>query len=393
MNEYMDLFTDALTRDGVIRNTNGETLEAYIPTRFSENHAPSLLELSNGDILAVWFAGATEEGRGDIKIVMSRLNHGSLQWTESVFLSDDYTMSEQNPVFFQAADGTVYLLHTAQQGMMVSREEFRKENESNPFTRQETAIIRWRKSQDLGCTWGPVEVFSDNPGSFCRAPIVTLSNGDWIFPMWYSLSDGQTMYGSDHSVVRISSDLGVTWTEHAIPKSQGRVHPFILELENGKLRVFFRSRSADHIYVSDSSDYGRNWSAPRPTLLPNNNASICAIKLQSGRIAIVFNRFRGNEDPDRTVWPDERYPVTVALSEDGGETWPYIKDIEFGDGFCGYKNRQLNRRFEYPWLMQTRDGLLHAAFAHRSRQGIKHMVFSEEWIMGSNLTRKIQGPV
>ena len=45
----------------------------------------------------------------------------------------------------------------------------------------------------------------------------------------------------------------------------------------------------DFIYRSESSDWGDSWSVPVPTPLPNNNSSISAVKLQSGRIAIAYN--------------------------------------------------------------------------------------------------------
>ena len=57
------------------------------------------------------------------------------------------------------------------------------------FSMQETAQIRRRLSQDQGRTWQPTTVFSQKPGSFCRHPILELSNGDWLFPMWYSVED------------------------------------------------------------------------------------------------------------------------------------------------------------------------------------------------------------
>ena len=70
-----------------------------------------------------------------------------------------------------------------------------------------------------------------------------------------------------------------------MPDSVGRVHMTAVETRPGHLVAFFRSRWADCVYKSLSEDYGRTWSAPTPTLLPNNNASIQAAKLPSGAIA------------------------------------------------------------------------------------------------------------
>ena len=73
--------------------------------------------------------------------------------------------------------------------------------------------------------------------------------------------------------------------------------------------------------------------------------------------------------------------MTIALSEDGGETWPFMRHIDTGDDFAGPANKHLNRRCGYPCLLQTRDGLIHVAYSYRPRQCIKYVRFSEGWVM------------
>jgi predicted neuraminidase len=196
--------------------------------------------------------------------------------------------------------------------------------------------------------------------------------------MYYSLKAAG--HGDDYTVMRVSKDQGETWAEYPVPQSRGRVHASALEIDPGRLVAFFRSRAADRIYVSRSEDYGRTWTVPERTVLPNNNASIQALKLVSGRIAIVFNRYGAGDDSGQTIWPRRRYPVTVALSEDGGETWPYMRHLDRGDDFCGQGNEHLNRRCSYPCLLQTRDGAIHIAYSYRGRQCIKYVRFAEDWI-------------
>ena len=111
-----------------------------------------------------------------------------------------------------------------------------------------------------------------------------------------------------------------------MPQSRGRVHTNVVELSPGRLVAFLRSREADWIYRSLSCDDGETWTVPQPMPLPNNNSSISAIKLQSGRIAIAYNPTqRPGAEPGVAVWPGLRCPVAVALSEDGGESFPLIR--------------------------------------------------------------------
>jgi len=73
--------------------------------------------------------------------------------------------------------------------------------------------------------------------------------------------------------------------------------------------------------------------------------------------------------------------MCIALSEDNGETWPYIKDIQVGDGYCLSNNstQSKNREFSYPSIKQSADGFIHVAFTY-FRQTIKYVKLEEPWI-------------
>lgn len=57
--------------------------------------------------------------------------------------------------------------------------------------------------------------------------------------------------------------------------------------------------------------------------------------------------------------------------------------MELGEGFVGNENRTNNKQYEYPYLMQSKDGNLHLVFAYKNRIGVKYMRFIEEDVMGS----------
>ena len=68
--------------------------------------------------------------------------------------------------------------------------------------------------------------------------------------------------GDDYTVLQLSDDQGKTWRSVMMPGSRGRVHGNIVELSPGNLICLLRSRSADHIYRSESHDNGETWSVP-----------------------------------------------------------------------------------------------------------------------------------
>lgn len=394
--------TSNITLDGKLKQATNDSqrVEAYLPSDCIQNHAANLLPLENGDLLCVWFAG-TQEGIADIHIYMSRLNKGETEWSEAVKLSDDSTRSEQNPILFHALDGKIWLLYTAQKS-----------------GNQDTAIVRYRISEDNGYSWGPIETLFDTPGIFVRQPIVLLDNGEWLLPIFYCYtSPGKKWTGNkDVSAVKISKDQGKTWEEYEVPNSVGCVHMNVEKLDDGTLLALFRSRWADNIYSSYSTDNGRTWSEPTPTELPNNNSSIQFTKLNSGHLALVFNNtnadncterrlslydeiedeednsvdavVEGNAENEKSdgeereaFWGAPRAPMTIAISEDNGKTWPYIKNLEVGSGYAMTNNSKdkLNREYSYPSIKQSPDGKIHVAFTY-FRQAIKYVSVSEEWV-------------
>ena len=378
-------------RDGKVSpwEKDNRVVTAMLPSECPQNHAANVLPLPDGSLLCVWFGG-TQEGIADISVWSSRLVAGSDFWSDAVKLSDDPTRSEQNPVLFLDPNNILWLLWTAQ----ISGN-------------QDTAIVRYRQSSDMGYTWGPVETLLDKPGTFIRQPITVLDNGNWLLPVFYCRTEaGEKWVGNDDvSAVKISADQGKTWRDISVPESLGCVHMNINMLNNGKLIAMYRSRWADYIYLSESTDGGENWSSPEATVLPNNNSSIQVTTLQSGELALVFNNMSaegaterraslydeiddgdGRKEPKKTgqytaFWGAPRAPMTIAISPDGGKTWPWKKNLDEGDGYCMTNNSQekLNREFSYPTIKQGADGRLHVAYTY-FRQAIKYVCVTPEWV-------------
>ncbi|MDG1643424.1 glycosyl hydrolase [Klebsiella huaxiensis] len=382
-------------RDGMIcqHEQDARVETAMLPSSCPQNHAANLLPLPDGSLMCVWFGG-TQEGVADISVWGSRLLPASRQWSDAVKLSTDASRSEQNPVLFLAPDNVLWLLWTAQ----ISGN-------------QDTAIVRYRQSTDLGQTWGEIATLLDKPGTFIRQPITVLENGNWLLPVFYCRTQpGEKWVGNDDiSAVKISSDQGKTWRDVDVPQSLGCVHMNITALPGGTLVALFRSRWADNIYYSQSVDNGESWSVPEPTELPNNNSSIQVTTLASGELALVFNHKsaagalerrvslydeiddgdNSRKEPEvingRTAfWGAPRAPMTVAISADGGKTWPWQRNLDEGDGYCMTNNSldKRNREFSYPSIKQGADGSLHIAYTW-FRQAIKYVHVSPQWVKES----------
>jgi predicted neuraminidase len=375
-------------RDGVVRPVPDRPgwRAALLPAPTAQCHAANLMPLPGGDLGCVWFGG-TQEGMADISIHVARLPSGADRWTDPVRLIDDPTRSEQNPILFPAPDGRLLLLYTSQRA-----------------GNQDTAIVRCRASHDNGLTWSAPATLIDTPGTFVRQPLHVRPDGAWLLPVFSCRSrPGERWTGSfDTSAVTISEDGGRRWSHHPVPDSEGAVHMGLLAAEPGALLALFRSRWADHIHWSRSSDGGHSWTAPRPTALPNNNSSIQATVLGDGRIALAYNASSAAdaqarrlslydeiededdgataaapapEPPARTAfWGAPRAPLCLATSADAGRTWSAPTVLDTSDGYCLTNNSKdgLNRELSYPSIKETPDGRIHVAYTY-FRQAIKYV--------------------
>lgn len=366
--------------DGILRKTGPDRADAFIPSPSLQNHAASLSRLPSGRLACVWFGG-TMEGMPDISTHLSTFNETASAWSDTTVLMDDPARSEQNPLLFNAPDGTLWLLYTSQ----ISGN-------------QETAVVRRRMSKDGGKSFGPAQTMIDAPGTFIRQPIVKLSNGDLLLPVFKcKIIPGEKWSGNhDTSGLYRSSDGGRSWSFTEVPASLGCVHMNMIATVEGRMVAFFRSRWADFIHVSHSKDEGTSWTPPRPTSLPNNNSSIQCIRLSDGRLAMVYNHSSaanatgrrtslydeiedvGKEQAPVTgrqaFWGAPRAPLSLIFSSNDGETWAGQRDIDTSDGYCLSNNSidQSNRELSYPVILEGPLGSLDIAFTW-FRQGIKHV--------------------
>ena len=394
----LDTDYSTITPDGAVRRAGGVAY-AYLPAPTVQSHAANLLTLPDGRLGCVW-VGGTQEGVPDISIWFSTLDEGAEQWSSPEQLSDDPARSEQNPILFTAPGGDLWLLYTAQKA-----------------GNQDTAEVRRRISADSGRTWGAVEtLFAANAtgGVFVRQLPVVLPSGRLLVPIFRCITvPGEKWVGnSDDSAVMYSDDGGVTWSEQVLPGSLGCVHMNIQPLTDGTLLALFRSRWADWIHESRSTD-GITWSEPVPTELPNNNSSIQFTALTDGRLALVYNASRAEEgterrlslydeidddgladeqgqlaepeaasvgDERRAFWGTPRSPMTLAVSEDSGRSWPVRRDLDVGDGYCLSNNSRdgLNREYSYPSIHQGPGGSLEIAYTY-FRQAIKWVRVEPQW--------------
>ena len=367
---------------------------AFLEPMGEQNHAPHLCWIRPDLLACVWMAGG-QEGTAGMSIYLSLLAEGADRWSPPQRISQDPERSEQNPLLFVAED-ELHLIHSAQRVRDPDDASW-KEQADTTFSMQWTAALRQQtlplgpldpeQPESWGAdAWSRCRDLLESP-AFCRHPPVAMTTG-LVLPIYRSLETGGS-FGHDHSeVLPLTANGQAKGEARPVPESTGRVHGSIVPKVDGEGWLqFFRSRLADRIYRSSSPD-GLAWTTPEPIALPNNNSSIHAQRLTSGRLALIFNRFGFEPDPTAAQewgeanWPRTRWPLSVAISADDGDSWPWIRDLDTGFGFCGPFNWDLNGQLAYPVLLEGRPGELHIAYSWGGRQAIRYLCIDEHEIMG-----------
>jgi predicted neuraminidase len=303
----------------------------YDSAPFPSCHASTLVETRTG-LVAAWFGG-THEKHPDVGIWVSRLVKG--KWTAPVEVADGVhsptlRFPTWNPVLHQIDKGPLLLFYKVG---------------PNPD--------RWwgmvKSSTDGGKTWSDARQLPHGILGPIKNRAETLSDGTIV-------SGCSSEEGGWRTHFERSSDNGLTWErtpDLGDPKTMGLIQPGLARLPGDRLLAFCRSR-VGKVFLTESSDGGRHWSEPEPTVLPNPNSGLDAIGLRDGRVLMIYNHAGGN-------W-GARSPLNVAVSPDGRE-WREVAVLEDDPG----------KEFSYPAVIQTSDGLVHFTYTwHRKK--IRHVV-------------------
>ena len=324
--------------DGVIRlQRDGSSIAYMVPPNLA-NHASTLEQLPNGDLLLAWFSGVKEEA-DKCAIAFSRLPAGSAQWSPPRIVSERDGYSNQNPVLFHdTTTGVTWLFHS-----------------QLAAGAGEGLDTLWSLvSTDGGASWSAPASFLDfaakKKGVFDRNRIVVRADGSLLFPLYWTTDKVPNQAFLLISAAANHSQWGAP---QDIAGAENLVQPSVVRTAPGTLTAFFRDRNAKHVFGAASKDEGRTWTAPTPGAagnLPNNNAGIEAFQLLSSQTLLLFN----NCTKGRT-------PMTAALSANGGAAWHASRNLQVHDD---NSTNTAGVEYSYPTVLQTPDGVIHAAYTY-----------------------------
>ncbi|MBE6612782.1 MAG: exo-alpha-sialidase [Ruminococcaceae bacterium] len=149
---------------------------------------------------------------------------------------------------------------------------------------------------------------------FLRCKPLVTDTGRWI-----NFNYDQTC---DRYGYSISDDQGKTWTRHygakklATPFDEGMAY----QKRDGSIRMLARC-TAGELAETTSRDNGITWEAAKLSGIDSPSSRLYVSRTPTGNVLLVCNDHRG-----------KRCRMTVKLSVDDGETWPYSVCVDERDG-------------------------------------------------------------
>ncbi len=363
--------------------SNGETARV---------HAPSLVEMSDGRLLATWFAGS-REGAKDVEIHGAYFDPNSTHWSASFTITNP-TLTQQsrryirkvgNPVITTGPDGQLWLFYV-----------------SVSIGGWATSQINLIRSTDFGASWSAAKRLISSP-TFNLSTLVKgtpfLYQDDTLgLPAYHEFA------GKFGEILRISPEGDVVGIDRLADGSFS-LQPIILIEDEQKAKIYLRyaaEKGPYHLLTQSTKNGGEQWSRPKQIPILNPNSALTGLRDQH-RMLLVLN------DTD-----DRRDRLSLQISQDNGLTWhnaftfedrsqlaqnplsrekilqqlgddlqqmgiaePKALQQQIGEQIC--KGEYCTFQYDYPYMIRSEEGIYHLLYTW-NRGLIKHIRFNDAWL-------------
>ena len=215
-------------------------------------------------------------------------------------------------------------------------------------------------STDGGATWTQSQRLTLSP-FFNLAELVKNAPAGLVYGQWAVPIYHELLSTFPEMLWLDESQEGVRATKSRVSAGWFGYQPAITPLDvNAALALLRSDDAANTVSIARTDDGGETWSTPHALDLPNPDAGLDAIRLSDGRLILAFNDSKmGREN------------LRLALSTDEGQTWARIATLAEEPG----------ADFSYPFLMQASNGEVHLVYTWK-RAAIRHVVFNVPWLDG-----------
>ena len=426
------------TRQDVNESSSVRHSNIIFPYQEEHVHGSTVVELPNGDLLAAWFQGSGERWADDVRIMGSRLSKGDTTWSETFLMADVPGFPDINPILFMDKQQRLWLMWypVLANQWETSIPMYRiSENYTAPgapvWTWQDVLFVKAGDKTERGIQPGDqfVKQVADQLSDYevylneTLIPAMPDSMKKYMHDEWEkykvkldSLSKGENMIrsgrikegneeksallgypltrrlgwqtknkavftgnrmivplysdGLDCSLFAITDDGGKNWIFSNPVLGGAGIQATIALKKDSTLVAYLRDNGPPpkRMQRTESHDNGLTWTIPKDGILPNPGAGFDMVTLSNGEWLIVFN----NQE-------EGRFNLTVAISDDEGESWRWKKNLEHDS------RPEDPTSSHYPSVIAGDDGRIHVVYSfHRNDtkpgKTIKYASFPLQWV-------------
>lgn len=359
-------------------------------------HAPSVVELKDGRLMAFWFAGS-REGAKDVEIHSAVFESDSQTWESeqtAITRADTYKDIHRyvkklgNPVVTRDPNGKLWLFFV-----------------SVSFGGWSCSSINVTTSSDQGLHWSPIR-------KLVTSPFLNISSLVKTAPFYYQ--DGTMGLPIYHEMAtKFGELLRLNQAGRVISKTRLNTHwqtlqPLFFVQTTTKAVALMRYGGSSRPRLAigvETDNAGFGWSEPFQSVLPNPDSAMAGIVLTENRRLVVINNNQQLRDD-----------LTLLVTENNGQSWQEVYRFEDENQYrdhvyaSGEFRRAIRRlidrtnqqfvaadsrvsaieqvmctghpcwfQFEYPYLIRAKNGMFHLVYTWNQTY-IKHVEFNQEWL-------------
>lgn len=273
---------------------------------------PTLAVTHGGRIYMGWYAGGTREPHMENYNLLIYSDDDGETWSETLLVipsSKERLVHALDIELWCAPDGKLFVFWVQNNTELISEGDTRWNVDGYVFP--DRVHAEWFITCDEPDAETPTfsaPRYMDR--GFLRSKPTVLSDGSWFFCNYAQASDGY-----DYS---LSDDGGKTFSHHSGAKKIDTSfdETMVYQKKNGDIRMMARCKFGE-IAETTSCDMGKTWSEAKFSGITHADTRFFVSRTESGRIILIYNDH-----------PKDRTNMTLALSEDDGETWKYKRCID-----------------------------------------------------------------
>ncbi len=402
-------------------------------------HGSSIVELSNGDLLAAWFQGSGERWADDVQVMGARLTRGSDSWSQAFIMADIPDFPDINPVLFLDKEEQLWLVwytvianqwSTSLPTYRISKNYLQKTG-APEWEWQQVLFVKPGDNTERGIHPDDkfiksVERQVDAYGKYIRD---SLGENEQLQKQWewwksdlMSKARGEDMkqdgYYINREGERVEGKLGYPYFRRMGWQTKNKA----VFIDNVRMILPLYSDGFSFSLMAITDDGGAHWQFSEPLVAPGNIQPSIAIKRDGTLVSYMRDngpppkRLMISESKDRGLtWsmvrdsqlPNEgsgadivtlenghwvlayndteegRHSLAVSLSTDEGKIWSHTRHLELDK-----RDLHIATQSSYPSIIEGKEGIIHVIYSYHRRdmngkpnETIKYARINEEWIL------------